>query len=230
MEILRSHSIDVDEDEDEDDQYNVQEVVTKKNVSKKKKFVGSSNVRDSIDSMFKTDHGKTKQTTMDRNNPIKEKLKMEAWDKFSTWAYSVGLPFNVVRDEGFQDMINAIGDYGRGMPAPSYHNIRVSLMKRKLEETKEFVDSFRPHWEEYKCSIMSDFWTDGKGMCLINFLVNCPFGTIFLKSIDASEHVKNADLIVKMINEVIIEVGEANIMQLITDNGSNFKSAGKILQ
>ncbi|XP_022003656.2 uncharacterized protein LOC110901115 [Helianthus annuus] len=167
---------------------------------------------------------------MDRNNPIKEKLKTEAWDKFATWAYSVGLPFNAVCDESFQDMINAIGEYGRGMPAPSYYNIRVSLMKRKLEETKAFVDSFRPHWEEYKCSIMSDFWTDGKGRCLINFLVNCPFGTVFLKSIDASEHVKSADLIVKMINEVIIEVGEANIVQFITDNGSNFKSAGGILQ
>ncbi|MFS7927700.1 putative Zinc finger BED domain-containing protein [Helianthus anomalus] len=154
-------------------------LVQKKYVSKKKKFVASSNVRGSIDSMFKTDHEKTKQTTIDRNNPIKEKLKTEAWDKFATWAYSVGLPFNAVRDESFQDIINAIGEYGRGMSAPSYHNIRVSLMKRKLEETKEFVDSFRPDWEEYWCSIMFDFWTDGKGRCFINFLVNCPLERYF---------------------------------------------------
>ncbi|KAI3793346.1 hypothetical protein L1987_35963 [Smallanthus sonchifolius] len=40
-------------------------------------------------------------------------LKVKDWDKFATWAYSVGLPFNAVRDEGFQDMINAIGEYGR---------------------------------------------------------------------------------------------------------------------
>ncbi|GJT78080.1 zinc finger protein [Tanacetum coccineum] len=60
---------------------------------------------------------------------------------------------------------------------------------------------------------MSDFWTDGKGRCLINFLVNCPIGTIFLKSIDASEHVKDAQLIVEMINEVIEDVGEENILQ-----------------
>lgn len=101
-----------------------------------------------------------------------------------------------------------------GMRALSYHNMRVTLMKKRLEETKKFVDSFRPHWKEYGCSIMSDFWTDGKGRCLINFLVNCPYGTVFLKSIDASEHVKNADLIVAMINEVIEDVGEANIVQV----------------
>ncbi|KAI3675826.1 hypothetical protein L1987_85422 [Smallanthus sonchifolius] len=113
---------DEDEDEDEEDQHDLQEV----------------------------HYGKTKQTTFERNNPIKEMLKMEAWNKFATWAYSVGLPFNAVRDEGFQDMINAIGEYGRGVPAPSYHNIRVTLMKKRLEETKKFVDSFRPHWEEYR--------------------------------------------------------------------------------
>lgn len=33
---------------------------------------------------------------------------------------------------------------------------------------------------------MSDGWTDGKGRVLLNFLVNSPAGTFFLKSIDAS--------------------------------------------
>ncbi|KAI3682622.1 hypothetical protein L1987_82723 [Smallanthus sonchifolius] len=121
MHILSSH--DDLSDEDEEDQHDLQEVRIKKNVSKKKKFVGASDTRGPIDGKLKTDYGKTKQTTFERNNPIKEMLKMEAWNKFATWAYSVGLPFNAVRDEGFQDMINAIGEYGRGMPAPSYHNI-----------------------------------------------------------------------------------------------------------
>ncbi|CAH1422060.1 unnamed protein product [Lactuca virosa] len=121
----------------------------------------------------KSDHGKRKQTTLDKNNPIKEKLKKVAWKKIAVWAYSVGLPFNDVRDEGFKDAINAIGEYGRGMPAPSYHNMR---------------------------------------------------------SIDASEHIHNAEYIVKKVNEVVAEVGEENVVQFITDNGSNYKAAGKILE
>ncbi|XP_076934190.1 uncharacterized protein LOC143600362 [Bidens hawaiensis] len=163
-------------DEDDEDQDHAQEV--SKHFSKKRKFVGASDVRGPVDNMLKTDYGKTKQS----------------------------------------------------VPAPSYHNMRVTLLKNRLEETKKFVDSFRPHWEEYRCNIMSDFWTDGKGRCLINFLVNCPLGTVFLKSIDASEHVKNSQLIVEMINEVIKDVGDANIVQFITDNGSNFKASGKILE
>ncbi|XP_052619896.1 uncharacterized protein LOC111897506 [Lactuca sativa] len=180
---------------------------------KKRKFVSSSNVRGPIDDVYKSDHGKGKQTTLDKNNPIKEKLKKVAWKKIAIWAYSVGLPFNVVRDEGFQDAINAIGEYGRGMPAPSYHNIRVTLLKDVLEDTHKFVDSFRPQWKKFGCSIMSDFWTD-----------------VFLKSIDASEHIHNVEYIVKKVNEVIAEVGEENVVQFITDNGSNYKAAGKILE
>ncbi|GJR06132.1 zinc finger, CCHC-type containing protein [Tanacetum coccineum] len=183
IEILRSaNTIDLSEDEDADGEVQV-------------------------DSILKIDHGKTKQSTLDKNNPIKQNLKMVAWKKIATWAYTIGLPFNAVRDESFQDMIY-IREYGRGMPAPSYHNLRVTLLKDALEDMKKFVDSFRPQWQKYGCSIMSDFWTDEKGRCLINFLVNCPTGMIFLKSIDASEHVKDAQLIVKMINEVIEDVGE----------------------
>ncbi|GJR00911.1 hypothetical protein Tco_0523895 [Tanacetum coccineum] len=155
---------------------------------------------------------------------------MVAWKKIGTWAYTVGLPFNTVRDKSFQDMIYAIGEYGRGMPASSYHNLRVTLLKDALEDTKKFVDLFRPQWQKYRCSIMSGFWTDGKGRYLIKNLVNCPTGMIFLKSIDASEYVKDAQLIMKMINEVIKDVGEENILQFITDNGSNFKAAGAILE
>ncbi|KAI3515621.1 hypothetical protein L1887_14522 [Cichorium endivia] len=225
IEILRSNTVNTSDEDEEEEEVDVQEVSKKRNVSKKNKFVTASNVRGPLDTMLKT-----KQITLDKNNPIKEKVKMNSWDKIATWAYSVGLSFNAVRDENFEDMINAIGEYGRGMPAPPYHNIRVTLMKKHLEDMKKIVDSFRPHWEEYRCCIMSDFWTNGKGRCLINFLVNCPLGTVFLKSVDASEHVKNAQLIVEIINKVIEEVGEANIVQFITDNGSNFKATGKILE
>ncbi|GJV13068.1 retrovirus-related pol polyprotein from transposon TNT 1-94 [Tanacetum coccineum] len=107
-------------------------------------------------------------------------------------------------------------DHGKtkqSMSAQSYHNLRVTFLKDALDDTKKFVDSFRLQWQKYGCSIMSDFWTDGKGRCLINFLVNCPIDTIFLKSIDASEYVKDAQLIVKKINEVIEDVVDENILQ-----------------
>nr|GEW67003.1 zinc finger, CCHC-type [Tanacetum cinerariifolium] len=180
IEILRSaNTIDLSEDEDADDEVQVS------GKNKKRKSVGDSNVRGPLDSILKIDHGKTKQSTLDRNNPIKQNLKMVAWKKIATWAYTVVLPFNVVRDESFQDMIYAIGEYGRGMPAPSYHNLRVTLLKDALEDTKKFVDSFKPQWQKYGCSIMSDFWTDRKGRsCVTRFAAQ--FYT--LKSVHENQH------------------------------------------
>ncbi|CAI9278574.1 unnamed protein product [Lactuca saligna] len=188
--IIRCCTIGLSDNEDEEDEIRVRDD------SKKRKFVSSSNVRGPNDCVYKSDRGKVYQSTLDKNNPIKEKLKNIAWKKFAIWAYAVSLPFNVVCDESFQDVIDAIGDYGKvlGMSAPSYHNVRVTLIKEVLQDTNKFVDSFRSQWQKYGCSIMSDFWTDGKGRALINFLVNCPTGTF------------------------------------LTDNSSNYKAAGKILE
>lgn len=53
--------------------------------------------------------------------------------------------------------------------------------------------------------------------------------TVFLKSIDASSHVKNAKYLCEAIEEVIREVGEENVVQVVTDNAANFVAAGKLL-
>ncbi|XP_050384970.1 uncharacterized protein LOC126801599 [Argentina anserina] len=73
---------------------------------------------------------------------------------------------------------------------------------------------------------MSDGWTDGNGRVLLNFLLNSPTCTFFLKSIDASGSVKNCSLMLKYVDEGVREVGEENVVQIITDNASNYKNAG----
>ena len=52
---------------------------------------------------------------------------------------------------------------------------------------------------------------------------------MFLKSIDASSHVKNATYLCEAIEEVIKEVGEENIVQVVTDNVANYIVVSKIL-
>ena len=84
-------------------------------------------------------------------------------------------------------------------------------------------------WKQYGCLIMLDSWTDGKNRCLINFLVNSPIGTWFLKSIDASNTITNGELMFKHLNEVIEEIGEENVVQVITDNASNYVNVGRRL-
>ncbi|XP_026419433.1 uncharacterized protein LOC113315358 [Papaver somniferum] len=175
---------------------------------RKRKFKRQSNCRGPIDSLMQTDHRKTQQATLERNSLSKEKLLKDAWKSISAWMTENSISFNTVRCPSFQEMIYAIGEYGKAMPAPSYHQIRTNLFKEQLEEMKKFVDTFRVHWKRYGCSIMSDGWTDGKKRHLINFLVNCPKGSVFLKSVDASDRTNDADFIRELVKEVINDAGK----------------------
>jgi hypothetical protein len=77
---------------------------------------------------------------------------------------------------------------------------------------------------------MSDGWSDGKNRTIINCLVSCPQGTMFLRSVDASNRVKDAMLLFELLDEVVMEVGVENVVQVITDNASNYVLAGKMLE
>ncbi|CAK8536885.1 unnamed protein product [Lathyrus sativus] len=122
-------------------------------------------------------------------------------------------------------MLEMVSRHGLGFKPPSYHEIRTKYLKHKMEETKKFI-------EEHKltgCTIMSDGWTDKRRRTILNFLVNSPKGTVFLKSIDASHIAKTADAIFKMIDDIVEEMGEKNVVKIVTDNAANYKAAGTML-
>ena len=77
---------------------------------------------------------------------------------------------------------------------------------------------------------MPDGWSDGKNRTIINFLVSCPQGTMFLRSVDASDRVKDANLLFELLDEIVMEVGVANVVQVVTDNASNYVLAMKMLE
>jgi hypothetical protein len=52
---------------------------------------------------------------------------------------------------------------------------------------------------------------------------------MFFKSIDASDKVKDANLLFQLLDEIVMSVGEANIVQIISDNASNYILAGKMV-
>ena len=61
---------------------------------------------------------------------------------------------------------------------------------------------------------------------IINFLVNFPKGLVFLRSIDASKFMKTAEALFKCLDDVVEEIGEQNVIQVVTDNASNYVAVG----
>jgi hypothetical protein len=76
---------------------------------------------------------------------------------------------------------------------------------------------------------MADGWTCQKRSTLINFLVYCPKGTIFLKTVDVSDVSKTARLLHQLFREVVFYAGVENIVHMVTDNAANNVIVDKLL-
>jgi hypothetical protein len=103
---------------------------------------------------------------------------------------------------------------GRGFKGPSMHDLRGSLLQKEVESIEEYLIDYKVSWVKTGCTIMSDGWSDGKNRTIINFLVSCPQGTMFLRSVDASDRVKDANLLFELLDEVVMEVGVENVVQV----------------
>ncbi|KAJ0913426.1 hypothetical protein HanRHA438_Chr06g0285451 [Helianthus annuus] len=128
------------------------------------------------------------------HNDTQKKLRLDAVQNFSRWMHDAGLSFNVVMYDSLGPAIEAIGRYGFGMKPPTYHEVRVPMLKLEMEHTKKLLRDNEVEKSTYGCSLMVDGWRDRKGRALINFLVNTPQGSMFVESVDASSYSHTGDI------------------------------------
>jgi len=65
---------------------------------------------------------------------------------------------------------------------------------------------------------------------IVNIVINYPKGLVFVSSIDVSEVIKDANFLFKVLDDIVEEVGEENLVQVVTDNASNYVKADKKLR
>ncbi|KAF1895993.1 hypothetical protein Lal_00046749 [Lupinus albus] len=137
------------------------------------------------------------------------------------WMIDTFVPFNATNSTYYQPMIDALCSMGSGYKGPNYYRVRGHLVNKWVEDVKIL---------RTRCTLMADGWTDRSRRTLINFLVYCPKGTVFIKSVDASYASKTADLLFKLFKEVVMYVGPENIVHIVTDNAANYVAAGRLLE
>jgi hypothetical protein len=103
-------------------------------------------------------------------------------------------------------------------------------LAKTVDEVKIYVETYREIWKKTGCTLMADGWTDQKRRTLINFLVYCPKGTVFLKTVDVSDVSETAKLLYQLFREVVLYVGVENIVHMVTDNAANYVAAGKLME
>ena len=154
-------------------------------------------------------------------------MREEACRQIARFFYISFTPLEAIKGEAFQKMFNHIA--GPGFKPPSYGELRGKYLKQEVAEIKESIEAHKAEWKKTGCSILIDDWTNSYGVTICNFFVNSPKGTVFLKSLDASDNCKTVDGIFEMIDGIVEEVGEENVVQVVTRNESNYKAAGKML-
>ncbi|KAH6827133.1 hypothetical protein C2S53_010505 [Perilla frutescens var. hirtella] len=86
-----------------------------------------------------------------------------------------------------------IGRYGPGLVPPSMYELRVPLLKKNVDDVNLQMFECKKEWAIKGCSILSDGWRDSVASKeIVNFLVNSPKGSVFLRSVDVSNITKDA--------------------------------------
>ena len=146
------------------------------------------------------------------------------------WVYESGIPFNVVDNDSFIAMLEAVGQYGPGFKPPTQYELREPLLKEEVESLKVSLQQHELEWKENGCSIMTDAWSDRKRRSIMNLCVNCRIGTTFLSSKESSDEAHTAQHIFEYVLKGIEQVGSENVVQVVTDNASNNMAAAKLLK
>eukprot|EP01018_Ginkgo_biloba_P039762 Gb_41019 [translate_table: standard] len=125
-------------------------------------------------------------------------------------------------------MIQQVAEFG-GYKPPSSESLRTTILQRSKERLTNNLQSIKDTWKHTGCTIISDGWLDVKHRPLINVLVYSPQGVLFVKAVDTMDHKKTLEFIFKILEEAVLDVGEENIVQIVTDSTSNCVGAGKLI-
>ncbi|XP_040383082.1 uncharacterized protein LOC102714944 [Oryza brachyantha] len=168
------------------------------------------------------------QSTMERSTKSKED-KHYVDMQWALWFYECGIPFNAVASRQFEIACEVTAQYGLGYKPMSKHMLREPLLQDCVKETSKMKVDHELAWKHYGCTLMSDGWTDRRGRHLINFLVNSMEGTYFLESVDASSEAHDATMLADLLDKRIEIIGKDKVVQVVTNNGANYKAVGKLL-
>ncbi|XP_042380428.1 uncharacterized protein LOC121972875 [Zingiber officinale] len=130
----------------------------------------------------------------------------------------------------YRSMVSNIQKSGPGIQPPTAYEIVGPYLDEQVEEIKTWILSCKKQWSLYGVTLMCDGWTGPTRMSIINFLLYCNRKVIFHKSIDATTDYHDAPYIFRLMDSVVHEIGAEHIVQVITDNGANFKRAGEMLE
>ncbi|XP_066310939.1 uncharacterized protein [Miscanthus floridulus] len=156
------------------------------------------------------------------NPDLKDKLG-RAWSKFFQANSVAGRKANCPY---FRAAFKLTQQLGEGVPCPTGESIDGSYLESNFEELEHDMKQCQMDWDQYKVTLMCNSWTGQNGESIINFMIYCNEKLFFHRTINATGETQNASFLYDCIRKVIVgDIGIDRVMQIVTDNGSNYKKA-----
>ncbi|GJR08978.1 putative zinc transporter protein [Tanacetum coccineum] len=119
--------------------------------------------------------------------------------------YTGGLSFNLARNPYYMRAFTFAANHNLGGYVPaSYNKLRTTLVQQEKANVERLLQPIKDTWKEREVSIVTDGWSDPQRRPLINFMATS----------------------IKVINEI----GDQNVVEIITDNAANCKGAGELIE
>ncbi|KAG8376087.1 hypothetical protein BUALT_Bualt09G0027000 [Buddleja alternifolia] len=145
--------------------------------------------------------------------------------------YSGGLPFNLARNPYFVRAFTFAANTDiKGYVPPGYNALRTKLLDKEKENTESRLEATRSTWRTRGVTLVCDGWTDPQSRPLINFIAINENGSMFVRAVNCQGEYKDKWFISHLIKEVIIQVGVANVVQVVTDNAPVCRAAGLLVE
>nr|GEY85322.1 hypothetical protein [Tanacetum cinerariifolium] len=82
------------------------------------------------------------------NKIYKKDERDKACQQIARFFYTSALSFNCVKNPKFKKMIQMVGDFGRGLDPPSYHEMRVTYFKKEVDYKKALLEDYKKEWKK----------------------------------------------------------------------------------
>ncbi|MQM19160.1 hypothetical protein Taro_052159 [Colocasia esculenta] len=165
-----------------------------------------------------------------RKTNNEKRYRKEVISAICKFFYHAGVPFNAANSPYFHRMLDAVSQCGQGLKGPSGRVMSGRFLHDEVANFKQQLKEIKMSWTVTGCTIIADCWNNMQKRTIINFLVSSPRGTHFLSSVDASEIIEDATNLFKLLDKIVEEVGEENVVQVVTENSENYKAAGRMLE
>jgi hypothetical protein len=111
--------------------------------------------------------------------------RKELVEKWAAFFYESNVAFNVARHPAFVATVKATSTVGFDYTPPSYHAMQTKHIEPKVKQVKaEIEKATKQSIALYGATICSDGWDNVIHRPLMNIMVVCPVGDVFIGSVD----------------------------------------------